>query len=153
MLIISMKIILILNSIISLLLGTFIYIFFRASSLKIFSWIKIFGIDLSNSDFRKYCLLKINNIPKWVIYSLPDGLWTFSYVAMMLGIWDSKVNKRSIIWIALIPLIAVISELGQKIKIISGTYDQTDLLFYFIGFVTPILYLSINQLNFKNYNL
>lgn len=133
-------------------MGTLIYLLFRVSTLKIFNWLNIFKIDFIKSDFRNWILSNSSIFPKWFLFSLPDGLWTFSYVSAMLCIWDFKLNNRNFIWITFIPLVAVVSEIGQKIKIVPGTFDKLDLLFYVIGFIAPIIF-SIKTIDFKNYNL
>jgi len=70
----------------------------------------------------------------------------------MLCIWDFKINSKNIFWIIFIPLIAIISEIGLKIKFVHGTYDHYDLLFYIMGFTMPIIF-STKTINLKNYNL
>ncbi|SUX43454.1 hypothetical protein [Chryseobacterium indoltheticum] len=142
----------ILNSIIALTIGTLIYLLFRVSTLKIFSWINVFEIDFTKCKLRDLALSYSAALPQWFIFSLPDGLWAFSYTSIMLCIWDFKINSKNIFWILLIPLIAIISEIGQKIKIVSGTYDHYDLLFYIMGFIMPIAFFT-KTINFKNYNL
>ena len=142
----------ILNSIIALTIGTLIYLLFRVSTLKIFTWINVFEIDFTNCKLRNFALSYSTALPQWFIFSLPDGLWTFSYVSIMLCIWDFKINSKNIFWITFIPLIAIISEIGQKIGIVPGTYDHHDLFFYIIGFLTPIVF-STKTIKFLNYNL
>lgn len=133
-----------LGSISSLVFGTAIYLLFRASSLKVFSWMETFRIDLLSTDFRKFCTSNADNFPEWFLFSLPDGLWITSYALLMSYIWNFKINFYSIFWISLIPSIAIFSEIGQALKILEGTFDWLDLLFYLLGFIIPLV------LTFKN---
>ena len=38
-----------------------------------------------------------------------------------------------------VPIVAIISELGQINNFIPGTFDKVDLIFYFLGTIAPIL--------------
>lgn len=138
-------------SILSLFLGLVIYLLFRTSSLKIFNWLNYFNIDFLNSSIRLNAFTYSKLVPQWILFSLPDGLWTFSYVCLMLYIWNFKISLQSIIWITLIPFIAVFSEIGQAFNLIQGTFDYLDLFFYILGMVLPLAYLFIKNLK-STYN-
>lgn len=136
-----------LASISSLILGTTIYLLFRTSTLKVFKWLKIFEIDFVNSNLRRSSISYFAYLPKWMLFSLPDGLWIFSYVCAMVYIWNFKIHLQSICWIAIIPCIAIASEIGQATDLVPGTFDPLDLFFYFSGLTSPLLLI------FKNKNL
>lgn len=140
-----------LASILSLILGTAIYLLFRASSLKIFNWLEILTIDFRSSDIRNFSISYIEKLPNWFLFSLPDGLWIFSYVCLMVCIWNFKFNYQSIFWICIIPIIAISSELGQAINLVKGTFDILDLVFYILGFCIPFI-LIFNNKNYKLLN-
>ena len=129
----------ILGCLFSILSGGLIYVLFRQDSLKMFSWFE--SVNLSNSIFemRLFTLPLSIYLPDWFLYSLPDGLWLFSYVSFLLVVWGNVISKHNIHWVLLVPLIAIFSELGQLIKVISGTFDVVDLCSYFLGAVLPIL--------------
>ena len=84
-------------------------------------------------------------MPKWIIYSLPDGLWVYSFSAMLyliLGEDFKGINK-----ILFAPFIVLCGlEILQYLKIISGTFDFIDM---FIGLTINIL-LIINIKFCKN---
>lgn len=133
------------GSIISLIFGTTIYLLLRTSSLKVFGWLEIVNINFLNSDIRKFSIDYLEILPNWFLYSLPDGLWIFSYVCLMMYIWNFKINAHSLFWISIIPFIAIFSEFGQAIYLISGTFDFCDILFYILGFNIPFLLLFNNK--------
>ncbi|GAA5089552.1 hypothetical protein GCM10023210_14540 [Chryseobacterium ginsengisoli] len=145
-----MKLRLLFSSILSLSFGTIIYLLFRVSTLNVFSWIDILNIDFTNFYLRKFMISKIDMFPDWFVFSLPDGLWIFSYVNLILLIWNFKINFQSLIWILIVPSISIISEIGQGLKIIRGTFDFLDLLFYALGFILPLIFTREN-LKFKYY--
>lgn len=85
-------------------------------------------------------------IPRWVIYSLPDGLWMFSGTTLILNVWNNIISKQSIFWIILMPLGAFFFEYLQKLKYIRGTFDFLDIANYLIGFTASILiYTNITK--------
>ena len=130
---------LILISIITLSIGTLIYLLFRVSTLKVFSWLNFLGIDFVNNDLRKKSINYMPKIPDWFIFSLPDGIWIFSYVLVMISIWNFTLNKKSIFWMTIIPLVAIFSEIFQIFDFIPGTFDFVDLSFYILGFILPFI--------------
>lgn len=124
-------------SLLVLLFGTAIYLLFRTSSLRIFKWLDLLGMDIKSSTIRKKIISTKKDIPEWFIYSLPDGIWIFSYVTMILLIWNYRINKESFFWILVVPIIAVMSEFLQLYNVVSGTFDYLDIIFYLVGGVIP----------------
>lgn len=89
-----------------------------------------------------------NSLPDWFLFSLPDGLWIFSYTSLVLLIWRNKINRENFFWIAIIPILIILSELGQLFNIVPGTFDLIDVLLYSLGAILPILIFT-EYLNFK----
>ena len=85
-------------------------------------------------------------LPDWLLFSLPDGLWVFSYVSLILLLWDNRLNGYNSFWVFLIPFLAIASEFGQLLGFVSGTFDITDLIFYILGTTLPII-LYTNQIS------
>ena len=135
-------------SFLTLLCGTLIYLLFRVSTLKVFSWLNFLGIDFISSDLRKNSINFAQKIPEWFIFSLPDGIWIFSYVVLMISIWNFEVNKQSLFWLIIIPFIAIFSEIFQIFGLVSGTFDIIDLSFYLLGFILPFIIFR-RQLNYN----
>lgn len=133
--------------IITLLIGGLIYVLFRSSSLLMFSWYKNIGLDGVLNGLRKSTIPFAENIPEWILFSLPDGLWIFSYVCLILFIWKNSVSLKNLFWILIIPILAIGSELGQFFGLITGTFDLTDLLLYIFGMTLPFIFFkkSINS--------
>ena len=123
----------------SLTIGIAIYLLFRISSLKIFSWLNFVNINFLDSKIRKIAFHYSQNLPDWFLYSLPDGLWISSYIFLMFYIWNFRINFKSLFWITIIPFTAILSEILQSFRIISGTLDYVDLTFYILGLTLPFL--------------
>lgn len=126
-----------------LFVGGGIYLLTRDKSLLMFNWVENIGfydeLDVLRSHFPSY------KIPEWIKYSLPSGLWSFSYIIMMHLIWLDEDRTKRLIWVLCLPVLAVFSEIFQIPGIIPGTFDMVDLLCYIIPI---ILYLYYE--NFKN---
>jgi len=137
---------LILSHLLSLSLGGLIYILFRSKNLILFNWIDSFNLPLENirSSTIKFGLL----LPDWFVFSLPDGLWLYSYLTLTLFIWGNRINTENIIWILLTPFIVIITEFGQLLNLFPGTFDFIDIVFYILGGILPI-FLYTDLLKFK----
>ena len=134
-----MKIQIIIGHVFTLLLGGLIYVLFRQDTLKMFSWFDDINVSAAISGLRFHTVPLSSHFPNWFLYSLPDGLWLFSYLSVLLAVWDNVISKHNIHWLLLVPMVAIFSEIGQLFEIVSGTFDIFDLLFYLLGTVLPIL--------------
>ena len=127
-----------------MLIGVFIYVLFRDKNLLIFTWFQVLGLD----DYINYLRINIplnNHFPKWLIYSLPDGIWIYSLTSLMLINWYSSLNKVKYFWIMIGPLIGLSLEFGQLIHIIPGTYDTNDFIICLFSSFIPFLFLNHNK--------
>jgi len=125
-------------SILSILFGGFIYVAFRSDSIILFSWIDYIGFTESIDNLRLKTLPYKDIFPDWVLYSLPDGLWLFSFSSAVMVIWERELKLYSfIIWISM--LILVISlEILQYYNIINGTFDIIDIIFFIFAAILPV---------------
>lgn len=132
----------------TLLIGSFIYISFRQDTLILFDWLREIGVFEFIAGYRHYTLPFAENIPNWILYSLPDGLWLFSYVSFTLFIWDNKISKHSFLWIFVVPILAICSEIGQLFNIIPGTYDLVD-IFSYVFLIILAIKISYKSSNYE----
>jgi len=125
-----------------ILLGGIIYISFRSKYLVLFSWSDEISISGFVNIIRNQLLPIKNYIPTWVIYSLPDGLWTYSFVSSFIVIWKNDSDKWGY-WL-LIPFVLSISyELLQYFKILQGTFDIVDFSTCLMASILSILIVEI----------
>jgi len=103
-----------------------------------FSWFNYLGLANAFNWCREMTFGQFS-LPSWVIFSLPDALWVFSFTSLMLIIWHDNFSKSSIFWLLLAPLIGLFSEVGQIIKFVPGTFDQTDLCLILIASILQFL--------------
>lgn len=118
-------------------LGGSIYLFFRSEKLLMFEWLKKMGIYDSISAMR----IETSD-GGWLIYSLPDGLWLFSYILIMAALWSFE-EKRTMLYSVPLVVIAIGSELLQFFHLISGTFDVIDLLCYIGACIFGFVYVKI----------
>ena len=140
----------IIGHVFTLLLGGLIYILFRQDTLKMFSWFDNINLSTAISELRLLTAPFSGHFPNWFLYSLPDGLWLFSYLSVLLAVWDNVISKHNIYWILFMPLIAIFSEVGQFIKMVPGTFDFIDLIFYALGSSLPILIFANSKSKISN---
>ncbi len=108
-------------------LGSLIYIGFRSKTLLMFKFIEALGIS-SSIEFVRVQLQDVP-LPKWVLYSLPDGCWTLAFTSFVLQNTDKKLTT----WLVFPIAMSIGAEIGQWAKLIPGTFDITDLLFCIAG--------------------
>jgi hypothetical protein len=108
-----------------------------------FSWFRYIGIDSSILTVRQELSTLKLYLPQWTYYSLPDGLWVYSFTSALLILWDNQL-KNAKFWL-FIPLFSgAIVEVAQGLKIFRGTFDILDLTFTIVA-----LLLSIIIINYK----
>lgn len=135
----SNKIYLIFESFIPLSVGGLIYILFRTDSLFMYRWFDFLNISGWIYSVRNSIHFIPQGFIKTIIDTVPNGLWMFSYIAFLLLIWKNEINKKSILYFLLLPVISVMSEFLQKFGIINGTFDVLDIFSYTLGAVFPLL--------------
>ena len=132
------QIISILFSLILFFIGGLIYLAFRSESLLMFSWARDIGIERL-IDHLRIIMQPYYPSSEWILFSLPDGLWTLSYVILMGAIWKFQIREHRIM-IGLIPTIAICSELLQAFGIFPGSFDVSDLLTYIGSLLIGVFY-------------
>ena len=138
------------GSVVTVTFGSLIYVLFRSESLKMFNWLDAIACFEVTQSIRSNTLKVVEVIPDWILYSLPDGLWLSSYVCLVLLIWKNKINSESAVWIFGMPIMAIMSEVGQFFKIIPGTFDWMDMIMYVLGTAFPLeIYRRTRTNNFK----
>ena len=123
----------------TILLGGFIYVSFRVESLRMFSWFNSISLYKVIIATRNYTLNYDFLIPDWVKFSLPDGLWLFSFISLILITWKNEINSSNLFWLIGLPIIALLSEIGQSFSFVPGTFDWIDIAMYLIGFMLPFI--------------
>lgn len=83
------------------------------------------------------------SLPSFVVFNLPGGLWSASYMLVMHPLVRHESLQRRIATITAIPMLGIVSELMQVVGWLPGTFDTLDLICYALP---VIIYLTITQL-------
>lgn len=136
-------------SVLSLFCGGCIYLLFRSKTLLMFKWADSLRVKENILYIRQQ--FTSFQIPEIFIYTLPDGLWSLSYILFIEALWFGE--KKSWIFASIVPTIGFLSELFQFWGLLQGTFDIWDAVFYitpFIIFYGVKLYYSKEKSNEKN---
>jgi hypothetical protein len=118
---------------IPILSGGLIYIGFRSESLRLFTWLDYLGLSILVSEIRQLFLPIADILPSFIIYSLPDGLWAYSFTFSLRLILQSHEKIRFVF--LMIPFtFSIIVEVLQAFHLFQGTFDWADLFFSFFGY-------------------
>ena len=111
-----------------LLSGISIYLLFRSETITLYQWCIAAGMeDLLKTIREAVCHW---DVPSFVRFSLPDGLYCASYILLMDAVWKKSRRPLRLFAVSLIPLIAIAHELLQAAGLARGTFDWSDLLCY-----------------------
>ena len=130
-----------------LVCGCAIYLLFRSKTLSIYVWCRDLGCS-----FLVDCLrLSVQNwnIPAFIKFSLPDGLYSAAYLLIIDAIWHNDKRPMKYILLSIIPVITIGNELLQYLGLIRGTFDYVDLICYM---VPPLLFFSTNSVKTIYFN-
>lgn len=127
-------------SAVCLLTGGLIYLLFRSKTLLMFSWVAYIGGDQILNFIRDNTVC---DLPDFVLFCLPDFLWTTSYILLIDAFWVAK--KQRLIWASIIPIVGMVSEILQYVSVMPGTYDFWDLCCYSLPFCIYFILLSTNK--------
>ena len=132
-----------------LILGAFIYVIYRSETLYFFTWINKVGLTDTVENLRSNRYLQEIKFPIWVKFSLPDALWLFSFNYILLIFWKFDLNRDSAIWLFLSSSIGILSEIGQLIELLPGTFDPFDLGLLLIATLIPFLFMKNSNFKFN----
>lgn len=130
------------HSLIPIIFGASIYILFRSTDLLVFKWFSNLGMLNKVITYREFVSPISIYLPNWFKYSLPDGLWAYSFSASLLLCWKDHIKIGKIFF--LIPFFcSIVLELFQGLKFFPGTFDLVDLMFSGLGLKLSYIILSI----------
>ena len=122
----------ILASLATLAIGTVIYLLYRPPSLLVFDWVELSGTQELVFSIRESAFVQNWQPADWVVYSLPDMLWVVAFGhGIFATLAGAGIGKRGYMAVAaVIGGTALISEIGQALDLVPGTFDWWDIVFY-----------------------
>ena len=127
---------------IPLLIGFFIYLFFREDSLLFFNWAE--KINLYNILIKIRSIFNPNNLVfhNWMTQILPDALWCYSYSSCFIIVLNKQMDIKNF-WPLSIPFfVAVGFEFFQYFSILKGTFDLYDIFAYLLSVILSLFLLT-----------
>ncbi len=123
----------IIHFVLPIAIGTSIYLIFRPMHLNIFNWVETFGLHSLVLKIRALLVNGYNYLPAWFVYSLPNGLWAYSFMFFISFIWRDAKGLYKVFFIFLVVALSVGYELSQLLSLVPGTFCLTDMFFYTYG--------------------
>lgn len=118
---------------VSLLVGGLIYVLFRPESLLMFHALRAMGMMGVVERMRES--VAGWQLPEFVVFCLPNGLWVVAYTMLMDVLWRNKSEKVRMGWACLMPVAGCLSEVGQMCGLVPGTFDWVDLACYAVPYI------------------
>lgn len=114
-------------------LGGMLYLLYRPESLLMFNLFDGLGL----MPFVEHCRMIAHSIvlPDFVIYSLPAGLWTASYLLAMYLTTKYQSKKIRLMLALPLPISAILLEFMQLFGWCPGTFDIYDLICYIVPLI------------------
>ena len=130
--------------VLSLLAGISIYLLLRSESITLYRWAAAVGITDVITPLRQS--VSHWDVPAFVRFSLPDGLYCVSYILLMDAVWQRSRRPLRFMVASLIPLIAITHELLQAAGLTRGTFDWSDLICYTLPLIGYWLLFNVYSL-------
>lgn len=111
-------------SILLLVLGGGIYLLFRPQNILMFRVVDALGLAPDINGWRE--VAGSASLPEFVIYCLPNGLWTAAYILLIDGLFYRQTKRCRLLAATVIPLIGTMAEMLQAPGWIPGTFDFGD---------------------------
>ena len=128
-------------SIILVSIGGCIYLMQRTTGLLMFRIIDFLGLTDVVATLRAYAM----QWPEFVVFSLPGGLWSASYVLLADAVFAGQSNLIRLSWGSLIPMIGVVSELLQALGLCPGTADWQDAVCYGVPYMVYVVWVILKK--------
>lgn len=122
-------------SVLLLFAGGMIYLNFRPHTLQMFSWLKFIGAE---NLFRQKEFKNDSEFLSFLIFSIPNGLWSLSAIILFGEIWRES-KKSFLFYTVLFSSANILFEILQLFRWISGTFDYLDILVLLISVILGIL--------------
>lgn len=122
------RLLVVVTAFVSFLAGAVIYLLFRPKQLLGFSVIEHLGLGPVADRLRDWASPVA--LPEAVIYCVPNGLWSLSYVLLVEACMPFKTRRSQCLFAAVIPALGCFSELLQGCEWLRGTFDVGDVVCY-----------------------
>jgi len=133
------------NIVLPIIIGGFIYVAWRKETLLMFSWLRYLGLEVIVLHFRIYMNQFHGQVPKFILYCLPDGLWVYSLTFFMGWLWKDGSKRALIFWLGIGPVLGIGGELGQLFGLVQGHFDFLDLFACSVAALSAGYFIQIHK--------
>ena len=121
--------------------GAAIYLLFRSRHLLGFHLLDALGLGAVVDCLRS----SVHGVhpSEFVMFCLPDGLWTLGYILIIDRILLADPLRRRLLMASVIPLLGTLSELLQYMGLMPGTFDEFDLFCYVMPYLSYLVWQSV----------
>ena len=128
----------IVTGLLCLLLGCAMYLVLRSDTIRLYQWCQATVGTGAIEPLRE--IAKGWNVPFFVRFSLPDGLYCLSYILIADGIMNGESGFWRYAIVTFIPVVALIHECLQYAGVAHGYFDPGDLIAYSLPLLAYIVY-------------
>lgn len=89
-------------------------------------------------------------LPEWVVYNLPGGLWAAAYILLIHRITKKDAVSSRLCWAAVMPAIGAGSEALQALGVLPGTADGLDAICYLVPYLIYTMYVLLKLKTIKS---
>ena len=109
-------------------LGAVIYCLLRDPSLIIFRLINSSTLYNFILFLQQISMPVAELFPRWLLYSLPDALWSYACTSLILIYWREGPLFFKAFWLSVAITLSLGFEVGQLLNLVPGTFCAYDLL-------------------------
>lgn len=124
---------LIASALCALCIGGLIYAIWRPECMRMSRWASQIGLGAVLISVRTLNAPLMHHIPPWVVFSLPDGLYSYSATTALGTVWWSRGGRTRLFWMGLVPSLAILLEIGQLSHRYPGSFGFVDIGSYLLG--------------------
>jgi hypothetical protein len=111
-----------------LALGSSIYLLYRPKSIIIFRLVNALGANHFIDTLRQFFQSSVPVGRGILLYSVPEGMWAFSFIYVILWIWRGNVAQpMALVSIFFAVIVIEGSEIAQ-LSFLQGTFDLNDVV-------------------------
>lgn len=130
-------------------LGAVIYCILRDPSLVIFRLINSSTLHNFILSLQQISMPVSEFFPRWFLYCLPDALWCYACVSLILIYWREGPLFFKVFWLSVAITLSLGFEVGQLLNIVPGTFCPGDLGFSIAAIALALSHEVLGKIHFK----
>ena len=125
--------------------GGLTYLLFRPCTLLMFRLVDALGAMPALARLRDWASGTGAQLPEWVVYCLPNALWSAAYILTVEALLKPSRGKVAVAGI--MPVAGAVSEWLQAMGVLRGTFDVLDIVAYLLPYLAYLVSLAYRTKN------